>query len=81
MVKWLKFEHTRNSKSGKTKIWEVLTTYDNSLLGIISWFGRWRKYSFYPAPNTVFEKDCLRDIADFEEGKSVQRKVYEALYN
>lgn len=75
MAKWLKFNHSRNSKSGKTKIWEVLTTYDDSLLGIVGWFGRWRKYSFYPAPNTVFEKDCLRDIADFCETETEKHKL------
>ena len=49
----------------KTKVWWVASRYEDGRLGWIGWFGRWRKYSFFPASDTVFEEDCLRDIADF----------------
>lgn len=49
----------------KTKVWAVTSKYDDFLLGYVLWFAKWRKYSFAPEPNTVFEQDCLRDIADF----------------
>ena len=49
----------------KTKVWAVVSKHDDFLLGYILWFAKWRKYSFTPEPNTVFEQDCLRDIADF----------------
>jgi hypothetical protein len=66
--KHIRFSDSRPSKSGKTKIWLVVSKYDISdFLGEIRWFGRWRCYAFYPMPTTVFEKTCLRDIANFCE--------------
>ncbi len=50
--------------------WSVVTKIKPQQIGTISWFGRWRKYCFNPAPDTVFEQVCLRDIADFIETKT-----------
>lgn len=36
-------------------------------LGEVKWFGRWRKYAFFPERDCVFEQDCLRVIAEFCE--------------
>lgn len=47
----------------KTKVEEVKTK-EGDVIGIIKWYGRWRQYSFFPKPNTVFEKTCLADITD-----------------
>jgi len=41
-------------------------------LGEVRWFGRWRCYAFYPFAGTIYERKCLRDIADFCE-KETQR--------
>jgi len=69
MKKWIKFSRPRKSKSGKTKIWKGLSSYDDSL-GEIAWYGRWRKYAFSPEIYTVYEQDCLRKIAEFCEDES-----------
>jgi hypothetical protein len=55
----------------KTNIYDVLTK-DNVKLGEIRWFGRWRKYCFFPWTDTLYEETCLRDISQFieEETKS-----------
>lgn len=53
----------------KTIIWDVKTKYWETL-GIVKWFGSWRRYAFFPKADTVFEKDCLRDIANFCESKT-----------
>jgi hypothetical protein len=58
---YLKFEFKSNSPSGKTKIWEVWG--GGHVLGEIRWHPGWRKYGFFPAPNTLFEEDCLFEIA------------------
>ena len=34
------------------------------ILGEISWFGRWRQYTFEPESYTTFNKACLQDITD-----------------
>ncbi len=49
----------------KTKIWNVRALADGMQLGQVRWFGRWRKYSFFPCQGMVFEETCLRDIANF----------------
>lgn len=59
------------SDSGKTQLWEV-TTQDATILGVVSWFGRWRCYAFWPHQKTVYERRCLRDIADFCETETVR---------
>jgi len=59
----LEFKENGLSKSGKTKIWVVI---GNGIeLGNILFFGRWRKYCFYPRSNTLFDHLCLFEIADF----------------
>ena len=62
--------------TGKTWIFNVNAKEGGSNLGQIRWFGRWRKYSFFPNAETVFERQCLRDIAQvlgvlMEERKNI----------
>lgn len=68
-MRWIRFEF--NGSTGKTKWWLVLTNDAHPVkLGTVKWFGRWRQYGFFPEPNTVYERQCLRDIADFCETKT-----------
>lgn len=70
--KWIKFE--KKETKTKTSVHEVLTKEGDELLGKIKWFPRWRCYSFFPEPNTVFERTCLTDIVKFVEGLMQDRK-------
>ena len=69
------------SASGKTRIWEVLPEHSVIPLGTVKWFGRWRKYSFFPELNTVYEQDCLRDIAEFCETITRQHRENKRVKN
>jgi poly-D-alanine transfer protein DltD len=62
-AKHLKF--VEGPSKPKTKTWWVVNKHDDIHLGWIGWFARWRKYAFFPKPETVYEEDCLQDIADF----------------
>jgi hypothetical protein len=73
MPKWVQFTDERPSPSGKTKGWHVRTT-GGVLLGYIFWRAPWRKYVFAPAADTIYEEDCLRDIADFIDTKTTEHK-------
>jgi hypothetical protein len=65
---FISFNRRYSLEVGKvTKVWLVLTCSPITELGEVRWFGRWRKYGFFPAPDTVFEQDCLREIAFFCE--------------
>ncbi len=44
-------------------------------IGLVEWFTRWRCYSFFPVAETIFERRCLRDIADFLEAETKKRKL------
>jgi hypothetical protein len=44
------------------------------MLGEVRWFGRWRCYAFYPEPDTLYERQCLRDIADFCEARTREHR-------
>jgi hypothetical protein len=65
MSKYIYFDHVENK--AKTKVWEVIAKRAGVLLGTIAWFARWRGYAFFPNEDLVFERTCLRDIADFLE--------------
>lgn len=66
--KYVKFLNAGYSDSGKTHIWEVSTTNNtHDSLGRIRYHGPWRCYAFYPFKETLYEKRCLRDIAQFLE--------------
>lgn len=63
--KWIYFELI--AQKAKTQVWNIVSKQDNMALGYIAWFSRWRKYSFFPNNNMVFETDCLKDIVAFIE--------------
>ena len=46
----------------KTPIVVVRAKSDGTVLGSISWFGRWRQFCFWPKSNTVFNAGCMTDI-------------------
>lgn len=76
-VKYIDFSRSRPSASGKTRIWRVLAYHDMSgtdsySLGEIKWHGAWRRYAFFPRPDTLFEHDCLRKIADYCEKQTIR---------
>jgi hypothetical protein len=64
--KWIYIDYLCPSKSGKTKIYQVMDEVGNHL-GDIKWYAPWRKYAFFPEIDTLYEQDCLRDIAKFLE--------------
>jgi len=74
-MKWIKIMEIGTSKTGKTKIFEVVTNEEKmQILGYIKWDGPWRKYTFQPTPDTKFEETCMRDIADFIQEQTKQHK-------
>lgn len=70
----IEFVPSGMSATGKTMLWDVLAKA-GGVLGEVKWFGRWRKYSFYPAPDCVFEQTCLRDLAQFIEDRTREQRT------
>jgi len=65
MPEWCSIREFVPSKSGKTMVWSVEVT--GFRVGVIGWYSPWRKYAFFPQRATVYEHDCLRQIANFCE--------------
>ncbi len=65
---------TEGPNKPKTKTWYVVNKHDDIQLGWVGWFARWRKYAFFPKIKTVYEEDCLKDIAQFCIDKTVEHK-------
>jgi len=72
-LKWITIE-TIDDGGKKTETFEVWSKYDACVLGIIKWRANWRKYAFFPYPQTSYEEDCMRDISDFIETKTKEYK-------
>ena len=64
--KWVRFEEA-DIEGRKTEVWFVFPVKSNVELGVVKWYGGWRCYAFYPEDMTIYEKQCLRDIAQFCE--------------
>lgn len=67
MSKWIRFvDVSERFSEFKTCVWEVLTiAVPNEVIGVVRWYGPWRQYCFIPGDDTVYNAECLEDIADF----------------
>ena len=57
-----------------TKIFSVQSKTGGQL-GVIMWYAAWRRYCFYPLPETVLDAACLREITAFIESEMEARDV------
>jgi len=75
---WIIFVDRGIIPGGKTKLTEVWTRQgDDSAgikLGTIKWFGRFRKYSWFPEPGTVYEEVCNQEITNFLRLSNIKHK-------
>lgn len=67
MTKRLRFEEM-SLKNRKTQQW--LVTCNDVVLGAVRFYGSWRQFCFFPDAQTLYERSCLREIADFCEKQS-----------
>lgn len=81
MSKWIDFQKLNRPADRKTDIYHVVTKDGNSLLGTVTWYAPWRCYSFQPNHNTVFEQQCLKDIASFLDKLMLERKLQKQSQN
>lgn len=74
-MKWIYIKEAPIEKGRKTKVFLVNSMGENSFLGLIKWYSHWRKYCFFPAEQTIFEWDCLCDIAEFCKEQTKEYKI------
>lgn len=76
MGRYIKFKFIKQKP--KTKVYHILTKKDDTFIGKIEWFCRWRCYAFFPVQSiggVVFEPQCLKDIYEFIEKLEAERKA------
>lgn len=73
MSKWIEFEHCPPKEGKKTSLWIVKNKESCTTIGLVKWYSAWRTYAFFPANDTIFEDDCLYDIAQFIKDKMTER--------
>jgi hypothetical protein len=58
----------------KTKIFSVTNINNGGEIGVVKWYGAWRQYCFFPAPDTIYSTGCLDNIAVFMSELMQERK-------
>jgi hypothetical protein len=74
-MSYLKFEDRGATTSGKTRIWSVSNSVSGVLLGWVSWYPSFRKYSFRPEPGTVYDACCLKELGEFVDARTKEHKA------
>lgn len=73
--KYLAFiDMTLQHSQRKTKTFYVVSRVGGDRLGEIKWHGPWRRYVFQPLGPSIYDANCLKDIAKFIDNEMEQRK-------
>lgn len=78
MAKWVEFVELPVPPGRKTREWVVKNSQYRSRLGYVRWDTGWRRYVLQPFHGTVWEQDCLRDVAAFVEEQTRLHKAARA---
>lgn len=76
MSEYLRFDDLFST--GKTRIVAVVSAKHGFQLGQIRWYGRWRQYVLFPDEATVFNPECLREIAEYIRSMMKERQLVKA---
>ena len=73
--KWLYFRELEVAPARKTKVWNVESRGPLTRpLGVIRWHNPWRRYAFFPEHDTLYDVECLMDIAIFTSREMAKRR-------
>lgn len=75
--KWIEFHDI--TEPGTKKLTKTFLVYNKENfevpIGEIKWYSPFRKYTFFPQPNTAYEATCTQDITDFLNELMEERKT------
>ena len=64
--KYLVFkDHGGESWGRKTKMVQIHSARTDGHLGTIRWHGPWRRYCFFPDPDTLWSAGCMKAVEDY----------------
>lgn len=62
------------ARGRKTRRFAAISRQNRRQLGFVKWYAQWRQYTFFPFAATVFDKKCLRELAEFCEDRTNAHK-------
>lgn len=71
---YIEFKQCELPRGRKTQAWEVSSIAGGCLLGYVQWKTGWRRYTFEPTEDTVFDALCLKELAQFLETQTAAQK-------
>lgn len=71
---WLTFKDLGKIEGGVTRRYEVNSNGD--ILGYVLWRSGWRRYTYQPKADTVYDFSCLTTIAEFVRLCTDERKTH-----
>lgn len=74
-MSYLTFVDSPQEPGKVTKCWVVKSGEQGLVLGGVSWFAHWRRYTFAPCPNIVLDATCMTELADFCQRQTDLRKA------
>lgn len=63
----------RGDRARRTERWTVVAQ-EEVRLGEVRWYAPWRRYTFHPDADMVFDAECLTTLAEFCAKQTQQRK-------
>ena len=80
MSKYIDIKFKCDSKTGKTKEWQVRNMKIGRVVGEVRWCGFWRKYGFFPTIQgyqwIVFDGEALMMIGSFCDQETKKHMRY-----
>jgi hypothetical protein len=74
-TEFLRFVEQPKKEGAKTVVIHVENKKSNMILGVISWYGPWRQYCFYPTIESVlFNHTCLHEISEVCRVRTMGRR-------
>lgn len=49
----------------KTSLFHIISNYDNTEIGLIKWYGAWRKFTVLFKSNTLWDTTCIKDLIEY----------------
>ena len=71
--RWLQIDE-RGIQDGRPN-WSVFVKGKTTWLGTVGWYGRWRRYVFFPETAMLFDAACLRELAEFMESQTQPQRA------
>jgi len=73
--KWVHFQGLPRKPGLKTDRWVAVGMKSGQRLGGVGWHSPWRRYVFWPLEGTLYDAECLHDIATFCLSQTKQHKA------